>query len=184
MSGDAEDGVDDLPAPDMARTLAERKAVAVAGRLAPRWRTAPCWSRAPRSTGPPSWSGATRCCPFAGEVRGKPGSPEQAAAWWRSYRDATGTLVTGHAVVEVGSGDRAVGVAATTVRFGAPTDDEIAALSPPASRWRWPAGSRSTATAARSSTGIDGDHGTVLGLSLPLFRTLLGDLGVAVADLW
>ena len=32
--------------------------------------------------------------------------------------------------------------------------------------------------------GIDGDHGTVLGLSLPLFRTLLASLDVAVADLW
>jgi septum formation protein len=32
--------------------------------------------------------------------------------------------------------------------------------------------------------GIDGDHGTVVGLSLPTFRALVGELGVAVSDLW
>jgi septum formation protein len=33
-------------------------------------------------------------------------------------------------------------------------------------------------------TGIDGDHGTVLGLSLPLLRTMLGTLDIAPTDLW
>ena len=32
--------------------------------------------------------------------------------------------------------------------------------------------------------GIDGDPGTVIGLSLPLLRTLLGRLGAGVTDLW
>ncbi len=31
---------------------------------------------------------------------------------------------------------------------------------------------------------ISGDHGNVLGLSLPLLRRLLADLGVSIADLW
>ncbi|GAA0934983.1 hypothetical protein GCM10009558_048460 [Virgisporangium aurantiacum] len=31
---------------------------------------------------------------------------------------------------------------------------------------------------------IEGDHGTVVGLSLPLFRTLLADLGTSLTDLW
>ena len=33
-------------------------------------------------------------------------------------------------------------------------------------------------------TGIDGDAGNVIGLSLPLLRTLLGRHGVEVTDLW
>jgi len=33
-------------------------------------------------------------------------------------------------------------------------------------------------------TGIGGDHGNVLGLSLPLLRTLLADIDVAITDLW
>jgi predicted house-cleaning NTP pyrophosphatase (Maf/HAM1 superfamily) len=31
---------------------------------------------------------------------------------------------------------------------------------------------------------IDGDHGTVLGVSLPLLRRLLADLGVSLTSLW
>ena len=136
----------------MARTLAERKAVAVAGRLALPVADGPVLVEGTKVDATTVVVGCDTVLSFAGEVRGKPGSPAQAAAWWRSYRAATGTLVTGHAVVEVASGDQAVGAAATIVRFGAPSDAEIAASSPPASRWRWPAASRSTATAARSST--------------------------------
>src|SRR4029453_10431759 len=33
-------------------------------------------------------------------------------------------------------------------------------------------------------TGIEGDHHNVVGLSLPLLRDLVGDLGIAWTDLW
>jgi septum formation protein len=32
--------------------------------------------------------------------------------------------------------------------------------------------------------GIEGDHTNVVGLSLPLLRHLLGDLGWSITDLW
>jgi septum formation protein len=32
--------------------------------------------------------------------------------------------------------------------------------------------------------GIDGDHGNVLGISLPLLRRLLADLEFGVTELW
>ena len=32
--------------------------------------------------------------------------------------------------------------------------------------------------------GIEGDHGNVIGLSLPLLRRLLAELGVRITDLW
>jgi septum formation protein len=32
--------------------------------------------------------------------------------------------------------------------------------------------------------GIEGDHHTVVGISLPLLRHLVGDLGVRWTDLW
>ena len=184
VSGDTEDGVDHLAVRDVARTLAERKAVAVAGRLAARVAAGPALVEGTKVDGTTVVVGCDTVLSFAGEVRGKPGSPEQAAAWWRSYRDATGRLVTGHAVVEVGSGDRAVGVAATTVRFGAPTDDEIAALVATGEPLAVAGGFTIDGFCGPFVTGIEGDHGTVLGLSLPLFRSLLGDLGVTVADLW
>jgi septum formation protein len=32
--------------------------------------------------------------------------------------------------------------------------------------------------------GIDGDHSSVIGISLPLTRRLLADVGISVTDLW
>jgi septum formation protein len=32
--------------------------------------------------------------------------------------------------------------------------------------------------------GIDGDPGNVVGLSLPLLRRMLADIGVPITDLW
>ena len=170
VSGEPEDGVDGLGAAELSRTLAVRKAKAVAARLADREGTLVL--------------GCDSVLDIDGEVRGKPGSPAEAIAWWRGYRGRTGTLVTGHAVVEVASGRRADGVASTTVRFGDPSDAEIDALVATGEPLAVAGGFTIDGRAGPFVAGIDGDHGTVLGLSLPLFRGLLAELGVAVADLW
>jgi septum formation protein len=171
VSGEAEDGLAGLAAPDLALTLAERKASAVAGRIA-------------RGDDAPLVVGCDSVLAFDGEVRGKPVSAEQATAWWRSYRGRSGMLVTGHAVVEAGTGRQAVGVAETVVRFGDPTDAEIAAYVATGEPLAVAGGFTLDGYAAPFVDGIDGDHGTVLGLSLPLLRRLLADLGVGVTDLW
>jgi nucleoside triphosphate pyrophosphatase len=170
VSGEAEDAVDGLGALDMSRTLAVRKATAVARRLADREGILVL--------------GCDSVLDIDGEVRGKPRSPAEATAWWRGYRGRTGSLVSGHAVVEVGSGRRAEGVASTTVRFGDPSDAEIDALVATGEPLAVAGGFTIAGRAGPFVAGIDGDHGTVLGLSLPLFRSLLAELGVAVADLW
>jgi septum formation protein len=171
VSGEPEDGMDGLGAAEVSRALAVRKAGAVAARLGA--------DRAGALV-----VGCDSVLDVDGEVRGKPGSPAEAVAWWRGYRGRTGTLVTGHALVEVGSGRRADGVAATTVRFGEPSDAEIDALVATGEPLAVAGGFTIDGRAGPFVAGIDGDHGTVLGLSLPLFRSLLAELGVAVADLW
>ena len=70
------------------------------------------------------------------------------------------------------------------MRFGTPSDGEIAAY----------VDSGEPLTVAGAFTlggrggwfvdGIDGDHGNVIGISLPLLRRLLAELGVAVTALW
>jgi septum formation protein len=181
VSGEAEDGLAGLAAPDLARTLAERKASAVAGRIA---RGAAAGAGAGPGDDAPLVVGCDSVLAFDGEVRGKPVSAEQATAWWRSYRGRSGTLVTGQAVVEAGTGRQAVGVAETVVRFGDPTDAEIAAYVATGEPLEVAGGFTLDGYAAPFVDGIDGDHGTVLGLSLPLLRRLLADLGVGVTDLW
>ncbi|HEY7013619.1 MAG TPA: nucleoside triphosphate pyrophosphatase [Streptosporangiaceae bacterium] len=119
-----------------------------------------------------------------GRARGKPTSAADAAALWREMSGRTGTLVTGHCVIDAGTGQQAAAVAATEVRFGTPSDAEMAAY----------VDSGEPLTVAGAFTlggrggwfvdGIDGDHGNVIGISLPLLRRLLGELGVAVTALW
>ncbi|HEY7071551.1 MAG TPA: nucleoside triphosphate pyrophosphatase [Acidimicrobiales bacterium] len=171
VSGEPEDGVDGLGAADLSRTLAVRKAGAVVARLAP--------DRAGTLV-----LGCDSVLDIDGEIRGKPGSAAEATAWWRGYRGRAGTLVTGHALVEAGAGRQAVGVASTTVRFGDPSDAEIDALVATGEPLAVAGGFTIDGRAGPFVAGIDGDHGTVLGLSLPLFRSLLAGLDVAVADLW
>jgi len=119
-----------------------------------------------------------------GRARGKPKAAADAAALWREMSGRTGTLVTGHCVIDSGTGRQAAAVAATEVRFGTPSDGEIAAYID----------SGEPLTVAGAFTlggrggwfvdGIDGDHGNVIGISLPLLRRLLAELGVAVTALW
>jgi septum formation protein len=171
VSGVAEDGVDDLPADEAARVLAERKAGAVADRLADDDRAALV-------------VGCDSLLAIDGEVRGKPASTDQALDWWRGYRGRTGTLVSGHAVIDIASGRRAAGTAATVVRFGHPTDREIESLVATGEPLAVAGGFTLDGYCAPFVDGIDGDHGTVLGLSLPLLRRLLADLGTDITSLW
>ncbi len=55
---------------------------------------------------------------------------------------------------------------------------------PPVSRAGWPARSASMAVGAPFVESIDGDWGTVVGLSLPLLRRMLAGAGVTVSALW
>lgn len=187
VSGEAEDGVDHLDARETACVLARRKAEAVARRLA----AAEAGTPDPGGPSPdvaavpsPVILGCDSVLSFDGEVRGKPVSAEEAAAWWRGYRGRTGTLVTGHALVETASGRRAAAPAETVVRFGRPTDAEIDAYVATGEPVAVAGGFTLDGYCAPFVDGIDGDHGTVLGLSLPLLRRLLAELDIDITTLW
>lgn len=115
---------------------------------------------------------------------GKPASADQAADLWRRMAGRQGTLFTGHCLIEGRTGRVVRGVGQTTVRFGTPTKAEIAA---------YVAAGEPTAMAGAFSLeglgapfidGIDGDPSNVIGLSLPLLRRMLTELGLAITDLW
>ena len=119
-----------------------------------------------------------------GRALGKPGSAEEATALWREMSGRTGTLLTGHCLVDAATGRRAAAVAATSVRFGEPSDDEIAAYVASGEPLRVAGAFTLDGRGGWFVDGIDGDHGNVLGISLPLLRRLLAELGVAVPTLW
>ncbi|MBN2621806.1 MAG: septum formation inhibitor Maf [Acidimicrobiales bacterium] len=172
VSGVAEDGVHGMDAVDAACALAARKAAAVADRVAG------------GDEPPPLVLGCDSVLAFAGEVRGKPASPTEAVAWWRGYRGCEGVLVSGHAIIDVATGRRASRPARTVVRFGHPTDAEIDAYVATGEPLGVAGGFTLDGYCAPFVDGIDGDHGTVLGLSLPVLRTLLAELGVDITSLW
>ncbi len=118
------------------------------------------------------------------QVLGKPADAAEATARWRAMRGTSGELLTGHCVIDQRSGRTAGGVARTTVRFGSPTDTEIAAYVATGEPLRVAGAFTLDGRSAPFIDGIDGDHGTVIGLSLPLLRSLLAELGVAITDLW
>ncbi|MFD3802065.1 Maf family protein [Streptomyces sp. NPDC058611] len=119
-----------------------------------------------------------------GEALGKPADAEEATARWKSMRGRAGVLRTGHCVIDTANGRRVSATASTTVRFGEPTDAEVAAYVASGEPLHVAGAFTLDGLSAPFIDGIDGDPGNVIGLSLPLLRSLLGELGVSITDLW
>ena len=119
-----------------------------------------------------------------GRVLGKPADAAEATARWHAMRGRTGTLLTGHTVIDTATGRTACGVAATDVRFGTPSDAEVAAYVATGEPLHVAGAFTLDGRSAPFVDGIDGDPGNVIGLSLPLLRALLAELDVALTDLW
>lgn len=121
---------------------------------------------------------------FDGLLLGKTDSPAEIARRWRGFRSRQGVLLTGHCLIDTASGQRAAAVGETTVRFGAPSEAEIGAYARTEEARRVAGPFTIDGRAAAFVEGIDGDAGNVIGLSLPVLRRLLAQVGVQVTDLW
>ena len=121
---------------------------------------------------------------FDGRPHGKAVSRAEARAWLEAMRGRTGTLWTGHCVIDEPTGERAEEVVGTTVRFGVTTDAELDAYLATPDVLAVAGAFTLDGRSAPFVDGIDGDPGNVIGLSLPALRRLLSRLGVTVMDLW
>jgi septum formation protein len=119
-----------------------------------------------------------------GEPRSKPTDAAEVVARWRQMRGRTGVLLTGHCLVAVGTGQEVQEVVDTLIRFGSPSDDEIAAYSRTDEALNVAGPFTIDGRSAAFVDGIDGDASNVVGLSLPLFRRMLAQLGVEMTTLW
>ncbi|PNE39249.1 MULTISPECIES: Maf family protein [Streptomyces] len=169
ISGVDEDALTAATPEELARVLAEAKAAAVAAR--------------PEAAGA-LVVGCDSVLELDGRALGKPADAEDATARWKSMRGRSGILRTGHCVIDTASGRQVSATASTTVRFGEPDDDEIAAYVASGEPLYVAGAFTLDGRSAPFIDGIDGDPGNVIGLSLPLFRRLLADLGIAITDLW
>jgi septum formation protein len=124
---------------------------------------------------------------IGGELVGKPGCADAAARRWQAMAGHSGELITGHAVVRLDRGVRtasASGAQATVVRFGTPSQEEIKAYIGSAEPLQVAGGFTLDGRGGWFVDGIDGDPSSVIGISLPLTRRLLAEIGVSVVSLW
>jgi len=121
---------------------------------------------------------------FEGRPHGKPLSIDEARTWLVAMRGRSATLWTGHCVIDEATGERVEEVVGTVVRFGVTTDAELDAYLATPDVLAVAGAFTLDGRSAPFIDGIDGDHGNVIGLSLPALRRLLGRLGVQVTDLW
>ncbi|MGD9798857.1 MAG: nucleoside triphosphate pyrophosphatase [Acidimicrobiia bacterium] len=121
---------------------------------------------------------------LGGEAFGRPASVAAAERLWHRLRGAEATLLTGHAVVDAATGGLARDVEATVVRFGRPSDAEIAAYVASGEPVSVAGAFTLDGRSAPFVDGVDGNPGNVVGLSLPLLRRLLAALGVPITALW
>jgi septum formation protein len=119
-----------------------------------------------------------------GVAQGKPSSRAEAVERWHRMRGRSGTLVTGHCVVD-GATSACVGeVVATSVRFGCPSDAEVEAYVATGEPLGVAGAFTLDGRSAPFVDAVDGDPGNVIGLSLPVLRRLLAQLGVGITELW
>lgn len=169
VSGFDEDAVTAPTPAELALALAEAKASVVAAR--------------PEAKGA-LVIGCDSVLDLDGEALGKPADAAEATARWKAMRGRSGTLQTGHCVYDTLSGRYASATASTVVRFGEPTDEEVAAYVASGEPLHVAGAFTLDGRSAPFIEGIDGDHGNVIGISLPLVRRLLGRLGVGITELW
>ncbi|MBM6401023.1 Maf family protein [Phycicoccus sonneratiae] len=124
-----------------------------------------------------------------GEVHGKPADAAEAVARWRRMRGRSGVLHTGHWLLDLrgpdngGTGGMVGGTASTTVHFADLSDAEVASYVATGEPLRVAGAFTIDGLGGPYVRGIEGDPGTVVGVSLPLLRELVGELGVAWHDL-
>jgi nucleoside triphosphate pyrophosphatase len=170
VSGVDESLVTDLPPHEIALQLAELKCASVAGR-----------DDLPTDA---VVLGCDSVLELDGEALGKPDSAEEAVQRWRAMRGRTGILHTGHAIRDLANGSVAAATASTTVHFAEVTDDEIAAYVATGEPLYVAGAFTVDGLGGAFVTGIEGDHHNVVGVSLPLVRDLLAELGHAWTDFW
>ena len=170
VSGVDESVLDGLPPAELALALAELKCAAVAGR-----------DDVPADA---LVLGCDSVLELDGQALGKPESPEVAVKRWRAMRGRSGVLQTGHCLQDKVTGRVAAATASTTVHFADLSDAEIDAYVATGEPLHVAGAFTVDGLGGAFVTRIEGDHHNVVGVSLPLLRELVADLGHEWTALW
>jgi septum formation protein len=168
VSGVDESVVTGLAPAALALRLAELKCAAVAGTL----------------TDGSIVLGCDSVLELDGEALGKPSDAGDAVRRWEAMRGRSGVLHTGHALRDTATGREAGATGSTVVHFADVSDDEIVAYVATGEPLDVAGAFTVDGLGGAFITRIEGDHHNVVGLSLPLLRVLLAELGHVWTDLW
>ncbi|MBF2029910.1 MAG: septum formation inhibitor Maf [Oscillatoriales cyanobacterium C42_A2020_001] len=181
----------------LVKTLAIRKADAVAAQLAA------------KVTVPTLVMGCDSVLAINGEIHGKPASPKDAIARWQTMRGQIGSLYTGHALIELLPISRSehsstpspqaslthppthsptprslLRCQITQVYFTNASDRQIAAYVATGEPLNCAGCFALEGKGGLFVERLEGCHTNVIGLSLPLLRQMLTDLGYEITDFW
>lgn len=170
VSGVDETQLGDLPPAELALQLAELKCAAVAAR-----------DDIPADA---LVLGCDSVLELDGEALGKPHDPGEAKRRWQAMRGRSGALHSGHCLRDVASGRVAAATGSTTVHFADVSDEEIDAYVATGEPLHVAGAFTIDGIGGAFVTGIEGDHHNVIGVSLPLLRELVLELGHGWTDLW
>ena len=170
VSGIDESQLGELPPAELALQLAELKCAAVAE----------------HDDVPPDALvlGCDSVLELDGEALGKPHAPDEARARWRAMRGRSGVLHSGHCLRDTATGKVAAATGSTVVHFADVSDAEVDAYVATGEPLHVAGAFTIDGFGGAFVTGIEGDHHNVIGLSLPLLRELVIELGHAWPDLW
>ncbi|OBG98176.1 septum formation inhibitor Maf [Mycobacterium sp. E3251] len=122
-----------------------------------------------------------------GELCGKPGSADEALAQWHRMGGRSGRLHTGHCLLRLAGGavtHREVESACTTVHFADPPVADLRAYVASGEPLHVAGGFTLDGLGGWFVDAIDGDPSNVIGVSLPLLRSMLQRAGLSVTALW
>jgi septum formation protein len=170
VSGVDESRLDDLPPAELALQLAELKCGAVASRD-----DLPAHALV---------LGCDSVLELDGAALGKPDDPADAVRRWQSMRGRVGVLHTGHCLRDTATGHVAAATGSTTVHFADLSDEEITAYVATGEPLHVAGAFTVDGLGGPFVSRIEGDHHNVVGLSLPLLRELVGELGHSWTELW
>ena len=122
-----------------------------------------------------------------GRLWGKPATEDAVLDTWRAMAGRSGELFTGHCVLRMRA-NRIEGTAAahavTTVRFGHPSASDVLAYARSGEPTAVAGGFTLDGLGGWFVDGVDGDPSAVIGIGLPLTRSLFERVGLSLADLW
>ena len=122
-----------------------------------------------------------------GRLWGKPATEDAVLDAWRAMAGRSGELFTGHCVLRMRANrivDTAAAHAVTTVRFGHPSASDVLAYARSGEPTAVAGGFTLDGLGGWFVDGVDGDPSAVIGIGLPLTRSLFERVGLSLAELW